>query len=385
MKMLNIFKKELKDTFRDQRTLILTVFLPLVLMSALVFFYEKMMAPEEDIQLHVVTEKEQLEFVKGLLDGKENLQLRAVDDVEATIKEGEAVAGLVLTGDFEKQIAAGNAATVQILGDEYSENSYIAMSAIEMALTQYSQAIVSERLGQQNVETSILTPFTVNKVQVIEGDQSVQMMSFLIPMMLVIAVGVGISSSAADFIAGEKERRTMEALLMTPVNRSSFLLGKWITLVILATVTGILTLGIVFIEIYFFTEQLKSGLTMEGNVWLIGTVALLIIISFAALMASALLLTSIFGKTVKEAQSYGTPIIMVGILPALFITSVGLNELTTTHFLVPILNVFATFKELFVGIIDIEHVFLTLGVNIALALVILTVGRILFAKDKWVL
>ncbi|WP_342573943.1 ABC transporter permease [Solibacillus sp. FSL K6-1781] len=383
--MLNIFKKELKDTFRDQRTLLLTVFLPLVLMSALVFFYEKMMAPDEDIQLHVVTEKEQLEFVKGLLDGKENLELRAVDDVEATIKEGEAITGLVLSDDFEQQIASRNMPTIQILGDEYSENSFIAMSAIEMALTQYSQAIVSERLGQQNVETSILTPFTVNKVQVIEGDQSVQMMSFLIPMMLVIAVGIGISSSAADFIAGEKERRTMEALLMTPVNRSSFLLGKWLTLVILATVTGILTLGIVFIEIYFFTEQLKVGLKMEGNVWLIGTVALLIIISFAALMASALLLTSIFGKTVKEAQSYGTPIIMVGILPALFITSVGLNELTTTHFLVPILNVFATFKELFVGIIDIEHVFLTLGVNIALALVILAVGRILFAKDKWVL
>lgn len=383
--MLNIFKKELKDTFRDQRTLLLTVFLPLVLMSALVFFYEKMMAPDEDILLHVVTEKEQLEFVKGLLDGKENLELRAVDDVEATIQEGEAVAGLVLTGDFEQQIAAGNAPTVQILGDEYSENSFIAISAIEMALTQYGQTIVSERLGEQNIEISILTPFTVNKVQVIEGDHSVQMMSFLIPMMLVIAVGVGISSSAADFIAGEKERRTMEALLMTPVNRSSFLLGKWLTLVILATVTGILTLGIVFIEIYFFTEQLKSGLKVEGNVWLIGTVALLIIISFAALMASALLLTSIFGETVKEAQSYGTPIIMVGILPALFITSVGLNELTSTHFLVPILNVFATFKELFVGIIDIEHVFLTLGVNIALALVILAVGRILFAKDKWVL
>lgn len=315
--MLNIFKKELKDTFRDQRTLLLTVFLPLVLMSALVFFYEKMMAPDEDIRLHVVTEKEQLEFVKGLLDGKENLELRAVDDVEATIKEGEAITGLVLSDDFEQQIASRNMPTIQILGDEYSENSFIAMSAIEMALTQYSQAIVSERLGQQNVETSILTPFTVNKVQVIEGDQSVQMMSFLIPMMLVIAVGIGISSSAADFIAGEKERRTMEALLMTPVNRSSFLLGKWLTLVILATVTGILTLGIVFIEIYFFTEQLKVGLKMEGNVWLIGTVALLIIISFAALMASALLLTSIFGKTVKEAQSYGTPIIMVGILPGL--------------------------------------------------------------------
>lgn len=383
--MLNIFKKELKDTFRDQRTLLLTVFLPLILMSALVFFYEKMMSPDEEIQHHIVTEKEHLDFVEALLNEKDNLKIRAVEDVEATIQEGEAVAGLVLSGDFEQQIVSGNMPTVQILGDQYSENSFIAMSEIEMSLTQYSQNIVSERLGEQNIEVSILTPFTVNKIQVVEGDQSVQLMSFLIPMMLIIAVGVGISSSAADFIAGEKERRTMEALLMTPVNRSSFLIGKWLTLVILATVTGILTLGIVFIEIYFFTEQLKEGLTIEGNAWLISAVALLVIISFSAFMASALLLTSIFGKTVKEAQSYGTPIIMIGILPALFITSIGLNELTTTHFLLPIMNIFAMFKELFVGVINIEHVLLTLGVNIVLALVILAVGRVLFAKDKWVL
>ncbi|KAA5586369.1 ABC transporter permease subunit, partial [Pseudomonas aeruginosa] len=128
-------------------------------------------------------------------------------------------------------------------------------------------------------------------------------------MMLIIAVGVGISSSAADFIAGEKERRTMEALLMTPINRSAFLFAKWLTLVIIATLTGIITILIVFVEIYFFTDELKAGLALDDNVGMIGAWALLIMISFAALMASALLLTSIFGKTVKEAQSYGTPII----------------------------------------------------------------------------
>lgn len=383
--MLNILKKELKDTFRDQRTMMLTVFLPLILMSCLVFFYEKMMAPDDELQLHIVTEQAQLSFVETLLGNNENVQLRAVEDVENTIQEGEAAAGILLADDFEAQITAGNMPSVQILGDAFSENSFVAMSEIEIALTQYSQTIVGDRLSAENIDVSVLTPFTIDKVQVVEGDQSVQMMSFLIPMMLVIAVGVGISSSAADFIAGEKERRTMEALLMTPFNRSSFLMGKWLTLVLIATITGILTIAIVFIEVYFFTEHLKAGLSIDGNVWLIGIVAVLVIASFAALMASALLLSSIFGKTVKEAQSYGTPIIMIGILPALFITTIGLNELTTTHFALPILNVFAIFKELFVGIVSIEHVLLTIGINIVLALIILAVGRILFMKDKWVL
>lgn len=383
--MFNVFKKELKDTLRDRRTLILTIFLPLLMMSAMVFFYEKMMAPDEATELTIVTEKEDFDFVKTLLGNQKNLKLQSVDHVDNTIKEGKAVAGIIFNENFNEQIMNEKIPSVQILGDAYSEKSYMAMSEIEIALTQYSQKIVSENLKKQGIEVSILKPFTINKVQVIEGDQSIQLMSFLIPLMLIIAVGIGISSSAADFIAGEKERRTMEALLMTPMNRSSFLFGKWLTLIILATITGVVTLGIVFTEIYLFTEKLKEGLKIEGNGLFIAITALLVIISFAALMSSALLLTSIFGKTVKEAQSYGTPIIMIGILPALFIVNIGLNELTNTYFLIPILNIFAIFKELFIGTVNIEHVLLTIGINIVISLLILMIGRILFMKDKWVL
>jgi sodium transport system permease protein len=383
--MLNILKKELKDSFRDQRTLLLTVLLPLVLMSALVFFYESMMTTNEEDTFNIVVESSQIEYVSTLLADRKELKLKAVADVEQTLEEGEAVAGIILPTDFEKQILTGKTPNLQILGDLYSENSVIAMSTIEMVFTQYSQTIVANRLAEQQVEMSVLTPFIMEKVQVVEGDQSVQMISFLVPMMLIIAVGVGISSSAADFIAGEKERRTMEALLMTPINRSAFLFAKWLTLVIIATLTGVLTLAIVFVEIYFFTEQLKAGLALDDNVWIIGALALLIVISFAALMASALILTSILGKTVKEAQSYGTPIIMVGILPAMFVMSIGINELTYSHFMIPIMNVFTIFKELFAGVVNIEHILLTVGVNLLIAFIIFMVGRVLFMKDKWVL
>ena len=212
------------------------------------------------------------------------------------------------------------------------------------------------------------------------------LIAFLVPLMLSVAVGIGVGPSASDLVAGEKERRTMEALLMTPVNRSALLLGKWITMVIIASLTGIITLLIVTVEIIFFTEKLKEGLAFENNeaIW-IAVVALLVIIAFAALMASALMVTSILAKTVKESQSYGTPVTMIVMLPALLTSSLGLNELSTIHFVVPLMNLFTIFKELFFGVLNVEHILLTLSSNILLAIIIFFIGRVLFMKDRWIL
>lgn len=383
--MFNILKKELLETFRDQRTLLLTVLLPLILMSALVFFYERMMAPADDETYRVAVAPAQHALVAQLFSDVDTIELIARDDVQQAVEQGKDVAGLVVADDFEAQLAAGGTPVVRVFSDEYSENGMMAMTAIDIALTQYRDQLVAQRLAMQQMETSVLTPFNVEKVQVVEGDAAVQMISFLVPLMLLIAVGVGITSAAADMVAGEKERRTMEALLMTPVNRTSLLLAKWITLILLATATGIFTLAVVFIEVYFFTTELKAGLTLDSGVWQISIASLLIIISFSALMAAALLVTSIYGKTVKEAQSYATPIIMIGILPAMFVMSIGINELTAKHFVMPILNMFTIFKELFAGVVNVEHIVLTIGVNVVLALLIFAVGRILFTKDKWVL
>ncbi len=383
--MFNILKKELKDSFRDQRTLLLTVLLPLLLMSALVFFYENMLSSNEEDTYEIVVEEQRYDFVKGLLAKHENLNISAVEDVEEKLEAGEAVAGIIIPADFEQQVISGVTPLVQILGDMYSQNSVIAINAIEMAFTQYSQTIVAERLAQSNVDVAVLTPFVMEQVQIVEGDDSMMMIAYLVPLMLTIAVGVGISPSATDLIAGEKERSTMEALLMTPVNRGSLLLAKWLTMVIIATVTGFITLGIVFVEVQFFTETLKAGISFGDQTVVIAIVSLLIVVSYSALMASALMVTSILAKTVKEAQSYGTPITMIAILPALLMVNLGLNELATIHFVIPIMNIFAIFKELFFGVVNVEHILLTIGANLLASLIIFMIGRVMFMKDKWVL
>ncbi len=383
--MFNILKKELKDSFRDQRTLLLTVLLPLALMSGLVFFYEKMMSTNDEEVYPVAVQEEQSIVLKQILASYNNIDLIIVEDMHKAIEDGDVVAAVDFEKTFEQKIANNESPTVQVYGDINSQSSAIAISTIEAAFNQFSQSIVAENLQSSNVELSILSPFTLERIQVVEGDNAANMIAFLVPLMLSIAVGVGITPAASDLIAGEKERKTMEALLMTPVNRGALLLAKWLTMITIATLTGLITLTIVFVEVQFFTETLKAGLNFGDNAWVIALTAFLVVISYAALLASALMITSISAKTIKEAQSYSTPITMFAILPSMFLVSLGLNELTTTHFIIPIVNIFTVFKELFFGIVNVEHIALTIFSNLIVAFVIFLIGRIMFLKDKWVL
>ena len=383
--MFNILKKELKDSFRDQRTLLLTVLLPLVLMSALVLFYEKMLSTDEDEVYPVAVKEEQSAFLKQILTSYNNIDLIIVEDINKAIEAGDVVAAVDFEETFEQKITNNENPTVQLLGDTNSQSSAIAISILESGFNQFSQSVVAENLQSNNIDPTILSPFTIERIQVVEGDNAVSMIAFLVPLMLSIAVGVGITPAATDLIAGEKERKTMEALLMTPVNRSALLLAKWLTMVIIATLTGVITLLIVFFEVQFFTETIKAGLNLGDDTWVIVLTAFLVVISYAALLASALMITSISAKTIKEAQSYSTPVTMIAILPAMFLVSLGVNELTTTHFIIPIVNIFTIFKELFFGIVNVEHIALTIFSNIIIALIVFFVGRLMFLKDKWVL
>lgn len=383
--MLNILKKELKDSFRDRRTLLLTVLLPILFMSGLVFFYENLLSADESETYEIAVQKEQYEFLKDKLTMSENLKVIAVKDVNKALEEGEAAAGIVIPSDFEQQIQAGNTPKVQVLGDENSQNGYIAMTAIQMAFEQFSQSIIEQSLSENNVDVALLTPFITEQVQIVEGNNAVFWMSYLVPLVLIVAIGLVITPSSTDLIAGEKERRTMEDLLMTPVNRSSLLFAKWLTTVIIATIIGLITIVIVFVETYFFTEKLKEGINFGDQFYVIVVLLLITIISFASLITSALIVVSIISKTVKEAQSYGTPVTIIALLPAMLTSNIGLNELTIKHFMIPIMNFFAITRELFYGIVDIQHILLTIGSNMLVAIILIFVGRVMFMKDKWVL
>ncbi|MED4018936.1 ABC transporter permease [Sutcliffiella cohnii] len=381
----NIYLKEIKDSFRDRRTLLLTVLLPLVMMTGLTFFYESLMSDGDGDVYNLAVSEAISEEEKAILQGYENINIKLAQNPEEMVQEGEVHAALLFEEGFFEKINNGEEAGVTILGDSFSQKSSFLMSLVSSALTVFEKDVISTRLTTLGLDTQLVQPISVQYQEIAEDNTSANLLAMLIPLILALAIGVGAGPAASDLFAGEKERKTMEALLMTPVKRSTLLLAKWLTISTIGALTGIITLLVVSIEIYFFTENLKQSLSGHENLLLIMGIAIIISIVYAMLVASILMVTSIAAKTVKESQSYSSPIMMLTVFPLMIITGIGVNELAFHHFAIPILNLFSLLKELIVGVVNYEHIFITIGSNLICLAILFVVGRIMFLKDKWVM
>jgi sodium transport system permease protein len=383
--LLKIYLKEIKDSFRDRRTLLLTVLLPIIMMTGLTFFYEKLISENEGETYTLAVDQSFSAEEKKLIADNENIEFVVSENPEETVEEGEALAAVVLSPDFINSVKSGEEASVTITGDSFSQKASALMNMVTNAFTVFEKTITSERLQAQGTDPTTLQPFTISLKELSEEDPNINLVAVLIPLMLSIAIGIGAGPAAADLFAGEKERKTMEALLMTPVSRSTLLFAKWLTIASVGAITGIITLIVVGLEIGFLTENLKNAVSLGDNAALIIALALFITIIYGMLNASLLMVTSIMGKTIKEAQSYSTPIMMVAIFPVMIITGVGINELGFEHFAIPIMNLFSLLKELLFGIVNVEHILITVASNLISMIIVFIIGRIMFMKDKWVM
>ncbi|WML28957.1 ABC transporter permease [Neobacillus sp. OS1-32] len=383
--LLKIYLKELKDCFRDRRTLLLTVFLPVIMMTGLTFFYEKMISDGEGENYKLAVNESFDQQVANAFNGVKNIELVRAADPEKVLQEGNVEAALILDANFSSKIENGEKATVTIIGDSFSQKSSNLNSIVQNILAIYEKKIISERLQANGMKPAVMEPFTIEQKEVSNQNPNASVLAMLIPMILAIAIGVGAGPAASDLFAGEKEKKTMEALLMTPVKRSTLLLSKWLTIATVGSITGIITLVVVVIEINLLTENLKKAISLGDKAVLIVIIAVLVSIVYAMLIASLLMVTSILGKTIKESQSYSTPVMMLVVFPSMILMGIGVNELSFQHFAIPIMNLFSLLKELVFGIVNYDHIVITIASNLISMIVLFIVGRILFLKDKWVM
>ncbi len=320
-----------------------------------------------------------------VLNNIENVELVTVEDLQETLLNGDAQAAIVFEAEFDEKVQAGEVGNIEIIGDTFSQNTSNLIYLVTSQLAEYERILVTERLINADVDPGITQAVAIEQTELSTEDSNIMLLALLIPMILAIAISVGSSPAAADLFAGEKERKTMEALLMTPVNRSTLLLAKFLTISSVGTIIGLLTLTVVIIEIAFFTEHLKAAVNLGDQMILIFAVGIIIIILYSSLMGAVLMITSIIGKTVKEAQSYASPILMLAVVPLIFITGLSVNEFTLNHFILPFVNIFAIITELIFGIVNWQHILIVIGSNLAVIVIIFIISRILFSKDKWVI
>jgi sodium transport system permease protein len=195
--------------------------------------------------------------------------------------------------------------------------------------------------------------------------------------MLLVA---GASVVAGDLVAGEKERRTLETLIVSSAHRNEIVLGKYLTVISFA----LINVAVNLISLYFSMRSIasQSGLQMAGVKFPLNGFLILFLafIPLATLYAAVLLSISTFSRNMKEARSYEQPILLVSMLLAMssFFPAIELNNGLA---LIPVINISLLFKAVMMSDYKLTHLLLTIGSTLVLDVIAIFVTVRLFNNE----
>ncbi|HEX9098693.1 MAG TPA: ABC transporter permease [Candidatus Dormibacteraeota bacterium] len=235
--------------------------------------------------------------------------------------------------------------------DEYydpsRQSAQIADTRLRTVLGQYSAAQAAAALRQRGIDPGILTPVRVVGHPLTSPIQAASnaFLSFFLPYILITMILTGGFSAALDSSAGERERRTLESLLLTPAPRSRILLGKIGAVTTISLVAAVAAIGSMFVALSQVSLPKESGIghitlspvAVPVMVW----VAILIAVSFSAVT----LALGTLAKTFRQGQAYVTPLYFITIFPASIILFIPDFNPSLAYYLIPILNAVLVLRD----------------------------------------
>jgi sodium transport system permease protein len=287
-------------------------------------------------------------------------------DWKRQISDKQLRAAVEIPAGFEAALDRGAPAEIEIYNYEGELRSDLAAGELRNFLNGYREKTVTDRLVARGLPATLVKPFET-KTQNVAPPEKVTGNRFggMIPYLFILLCFTGAMYPAMDLTAGEKERGTMETILCSPVARTDLVLGKFLmvlTASLTTAVVSIVTTGITFVIIGLMAGA--SAAAQSGAMPTLDPAGLLLVLALvlpvAVLFCSVLLAVSLFAKSIKEASSYATPLIILIIVPAMMGMMPGV-ELNARLALVPVLNIALVSKELVSGVFHWNYLALIFG------------------------
>jgi ABC-2 type transport system permease protein/sodium transport system permease protein len=172
-------------------------------------------------------------------------------------------------------------------------------------------------------------------------------LAVFVPLVLILMTITGAVYPAIDVTAGERERGTLEVLVAAPIPRISLLFGKYVAVVTVALLTGVVNIVAMSLSV-LISGQGKLVFGSEGFPLLILLEIFGLVLLFAAFFSAVLLVVTSFARSFKEAQAYLVPLMLASLTPGLLTLMPGV-QLTPTLALVPLLNIVLLARDLLEG------------------------------------
>ncbi len=322
-----VLRKEILDARRDRRTLYLVLFLSL-LQGPLILYLISALASEREHRVErrevYVANLDAAPSLRNFLERQAYVIRVAPPDVAQQLKANrfdDAV--VVVDGDFDQQLQHGERGRLEVLANSGSRGSETARSVVHGLLEAYTRERIMLVIALRGVSGDLLSPVEIDDHDLASAtSRAAHLTGALIPLYVLLAVLAGAMNAAMDTTAGERERQSLEPLMMNPAGALSIATGKWLAVTALGLLVALLTsLSYLPAQVLLHTEQLQA--TFQFGL----TEALrfaLICVPFAAAVSAALMATSIRGKSMKEAQAGNSAVMtLVLLLPLISLLNDG--------------------------------------------------------------
>lgn len=385
-----IFLKELRETLRDKRVILGVVISPLLLTPALmgaVFFFASKKAVEQqtatlDIGIYQQADFPELTDFVSQNDSIKTAAYPSRDDAIEALQSYAARAILVIPENARSTFLANSSAPLEILYDQANENSSNAHNRLRGILSDFNKQHTALRLENASLDPTFIEPTKTTSTSIAEKSAVVGFaLSMFLPYLVVMGAAFGGLNTAFDICAGEKERGTMETLLVSPASRREIVSGKLYTICVVSIISAICSIVGIVIALAFSGQIIQSIFGEDLTISYLNLAALVIIVVPLSLLSSAaLLLVSSFARNPKEAQAYIFPFIAIFLFPAVLSSILGAESPLFTA-LIPVLNIALSMKQLLGNAFNPTFFALALASSLAYAWLSIRLVTAFFQKE----
>lgn len=308
-----VYAKEIVDALRDRRTL-LTVLASTVLMGPLVLvaissLVSSLEAPAEKREVYVIGVAA-APTLRNYLERQTYVVKEAPADYEARLRDatfGDPV--VVVPADFEAALLHGDVPVVEIVSDSGNQRAESGARRIEALLAGFSRERATLNLALRGVSLQLLEPMQLEARDLAGAQTRASRFTFMLPFFVMMAVLYGALNAALDTTAGERERGSLEPLLMNPGERWALVGGKWAAVASVSMLIAVLSCFSFIPGQWLLRSDTLAAMFQYGPREAL--LFVVVLLPFAAALSALLMAVAIRCRTFKEAQASSTVVLLV--------------------------------------------------------------------------
>jgi sodium transport system permease protein len=321
-----VYAKEIVDALRDRRTLLVVLLssvllgpLVLIALSGLVANLEARAEKREVLAIGIAHAPSLRNFLE-----RQTIVLRdAPADFEARLRDASlADPVLIVPEDFEAALLRGDAPVLELVSDSANRQAESGVGRLQRLLQGYSRERATLSLALRGVSGELLEPFEVQEKDLASTQTRATQLTGMLPFFVLMAVLYGALSAALDTTAGERERGSLEPLLMNPAAPLALVLGKWGAVASVAMLIAVLSCFSFLPAQWLLRSDTLQALFQFGLREAL--LFLVVLLPFAAALSALLMAVAIRCKSVKEAQvNASLVVLLVSLLPLVSVFNLG--------------------------------------------------------------